>query len=411
MKRYRHAFAFALSATLVGCVASAPGSGAGSDTGSGSTSDDSGAGSGDEDSSTGGDGGGDGGGSGATETIAGETHWKVLNHDYQAQTTGYWCGPAASRIALSTRITPPTQQALANELGTTTNGTDWIGQVTAALNNHLGARYATVEMPNDPPTPAQRDRLWADVMLSIDAGHGMVANIVAPPSNHPPGYPNETIYHYISLIGYNPDNLQVYVGDSANFSGNNHYWLSLDQLSTLIPPKGYSTYRCGVGRTQGEIDTRYQGLGGCNGFLGAALTDETTAPDNSGKYNVFRNGSIYWSPTTGAFEVHGAIRDKWKELGWEAGLLGYPVSNETKTPDNVGLFSVFQRGSIYWKPATGAHEVHGAIRDKYKEVGWESGALGYPTSDEYAVSGGRRSDFQHGSITWDSATNTCTVSQ
>jgi uncharacterized protein with LGFP repeats len=43
------------------------------------------------------------------------------------------------------------------------------------------------------------------------------------------------------------------------------------------------------------------------------------------------------------------------------------------------------------------------------ETGWESGALGYPVSDEYDVAGGRKSDFEHGSITWDAATNTSTV--
>ncbi len=388
---------------ITGCVANAPGS-SGDDLGSGA---DTGAGSGDEDSSAGGK-SDDGEGTGSGAAIAAST-WKVLDHQYEAQSTGYWCGPAASRIVLSTRMAPPSQGTLASELGTTTNGTDWIGQVTGVLNRHLGARYATVEMPNDPPTQAQRDRLWRDITLSIDAGHGMVANIVAPANNHPPGYPNYTIYHYFALIGYNPETRQVYVGDSANFGGNHHYWLDFNQLATLIPPKGYSTYRCGVGRTVGKIDERYHALGGCSGFLGTALTDETTAPDGAGKYNVFVGGSIYWHPSTGAFEVHGAIRDKWKELGWEAGALGYPLSNETATPDGVGRFSVFQRGSIYWTPQTGAHEVRGAIRDKYKEMGWESGQLGYPTSDEYAVANGRRSDFQHGSITWDSATNTSTV--
>jgi peptidase C39-like protein len=54
--------------------------------------------------------------------------WKVLNIQYQVQSTGYWCGPAATRIALSARIAPPSQQTLADQLGTTTNGTDWIGQ-------------------------------------------------------------------------------------------------------------------------------------------------------------------------------------------------------------------------------------------------------------------------------------------
>ena len=60
----------------------------------------------------------------------------------------------------------------------------------------------------------------------------------------------------------------------------------------------------------------------------------------------------------------------------------------------------FQGGSVYWSPATGAHEVHGAIRDRWAELGWENSALGFPTSDEYGIDGGRRSDFQNGSITW-----------
>jgi hypothetical protein len=373
-----------------------------SETGSGSSS--IGGGSGDQDSSS----GDDGAGSGSAGTLAAGS-WKVLAHDYQPQQTGYWCGPTATRIALSTRMAPPSQGALANELPTTVNGTDWIGQVTRTLNNHVGARYATVEMPNDPPTAAQRDQLWRDIVLSIDAGHGMVANIVAPPNNHPPGYPNETIYHYFTLVGYNPATYEVYVADPANFSGNHHYWLTLGKLATLIPPKGYSTYRCGAGRTMGVIDERYRSFGGCSSFLGAALTDETPTPDGIGRYNVFQNGSIYWTPQTGAFEVHGAIRDKWAEVGWEAGLLGYPISNETKTPDGAGRFSVFQHGSIYWSPATGAHEVHGRIRDAWAEEGWEAGHLGYPVSDEYAVPDGRRSDFQHGSIVWTAATNTTQV--
>ncbi len=161
--------------------------------------------------------------------------------------------------------------------------------------------------------------------------------------------------------------------------------------------------------TVGKIDEKYRALGGCGSFLGKPITAETVAPDGVGRYSVFENGSIYWTPDTGAFEVHGVIRDKWKELGWEAGFVGYPITDETPTPDGVGRFNVFQGASIYWSPSTGAHEVHGTILDKYKEVGWEAGALGYPTSDEYSVSGGRRSDFEHGFITWDAQTNTATV--
>ncbi|MCF6511873.1 hypothetical protein E9564_08740, partial [Blastococcus sp. MG754427] len=60
----------------------------------------------------------------------------------------------------------------------------------------------------------------------------------------------------------------------------------------------------------------------------------------------------------------------------------------------------FQGGSIYWSPDTGAHEIHGPIYDTWATLGWENSALGFPTSDEYDIDGGRRSDFQNGYITW-----------
>jgi hypothetical protein len=165
---------------------------------------------------------------------------RTLNIQFQYQQTGYWCGPAATRIALSARISPPSQQQLANELPTTTNGTDWIGQVTRVLNNHLGTGwYETKEMPNDPPTQAQRDLLWRDVILDIDNNYPIVANIVAPANNHPPGYPNYTIYHYFTVIGYDTSDSTVLIADPAGF-GPATYWLTFNQLATLIPPKGYS---------------------------------------------------------------------------------------------------------------------------------------------------------------------------
>jgi hypothetical protein len=166
----------------------------------------------------------------------------VLDVDYQVQETGYWCGPAATRAALSVRMdSPPDQGTLAAQLGTTENGTDWIGQITAVLNDYVGAgSYATTEMPNDPPTEPQRAQLWTDLTYTLDHGFAVVANIVAPPSNHPPGYPDETIYHYFAVVGYDATTSEVYVADSANFSGYTLYWLSFDQLATLIPPKGYS---------------------------------------------------------------------------------------------------------------------------------------------------------------------------
>jgi hypothetical protein len=162
----------------------------------------------------------------------------------------------------------------------------------------------------------------------------------------------------------------------------------------------YWTPQTGAHEVHGAILQNWASLKWERSFLGYPVTDETTAPDGVGRYSVFQGGSIYWSPKTGAHEVHGAIRDLWARLGWEKGFLGYPLTNEMTAPDGVGRYEHFQGGSIYWSPKTGAHVVYGAIRDKWASLGWERSALGYPTSDEYDFQGGRRSDFQGGHILW-----------
>lgn len=157
------------------------------------------------------------------------------------------------------------------------------------------------------------------------------------------------------------------------------------------------------------ISTKYLSLGGSSSFLGAAIGNEVVM--RPGFYQRYSGGSIFWSQATGAFEVHGAILAKYTALGLGGGLLGFPLTDESGTPDGVGRYNHFTNGSIYWSPQTGAFEVHGAIRDKWAELGWERSYLGYPTSDEhdgnttpvYGVSiPGRVSEFQNGTIEWSS---------
>ncbi|NDW04309.1 hypothetical protein [Jiella pacifica] len=155
----------------------------------------------------------------------------------------------------------------------------------------------------------------------------------------------------------------------------------------------------------GAIGAKYAALGREAGPLGAPMSDEADAP-GGGRFNNFRNGAIYWHPTIGAFAVWGAIEDKWTSLG-RVGY-GYPITDETVTPDRRGRFNHFRQinlpgrpeSSIYWTPQTGAHAVYGAIRQKWASMGWERGALGYPISDEYQDGQYRRSDFEGGSIRW-----------
>lgn len=140
-------------------------------------------------------------------------------------------------------------------------------------------------------------------------------------------------------------------------------------------------------------------------FLGNPVDEgagsaEMDLGDGRGRARDYENGSIYWTAQTGAHEVQGAIRVKWAQLGGHRGFLGYPATDETGTPDGRGRFSHFEHGSIYWTPQTGPHEVHGAIRDLWGTMGFERSKLHYPVSDEMGMPGGRLSRFEGGEIDW-----------
>lgn len=183
----------------------------------------------------------------------GDSVEKVLPYprDQVTQDTIYNCGPASVQTIIRSKTGKlHTEATLGSQLGTHRGGTDYIGQFPTVLNRHLpGAGYRHQDMPNDPPTQAQRDKLWRDITGSINAGYGVVANIVAPPSNYPravapstisPAYRGGTVYHFFAIMGYAGAGAsrRVWVADSGFYPYG--YWLSLSQLATLIPPKGYA---------------------------------------------------------------------------------------------------------------------------------------------------------------------------
>ncbi|MFD3748320.1 C39 family peptidase [Nocardia sp. NPDC058633] len=172
---------------------------------------------------------------------------RILDYAYSVQETGWWCGPASTQIALTARGIHVPERELVDELEfledtpwDDQDGTDSIEQVTTVLARRTEQPYVTVQIPSDPPSGAQVGRLWDDVVGSIDGGNAIVANIVAVPGNRPPGYPAQTIYHYVTVVGYNADTSSVLVADPARFGGNESYWLTVHKLATLIAPKGYS---------------------------------------------------------------------------------------------------------------------------------------------------------------------------
>ncbi|MFA5801085.1 MAG: hypothetical protein WC911_01270 [Thermoleophilia bacterium] len=173
------------------------------------------------------------------------------------------------------------------------------------------------------------------------------------------------------------------------------------RVSNLQSGRIYWSPESGPHHIRGAIMTKFDQLGGTAG-MGFPLTDETSAPGVSGgRMSEFSRGRIYWSPTAGSIAVYGAILAKYKAVG-ASQTYGLPVAEERDVNGKPGAREgQFERGRIYWSPATGTSQVYGAILARYLLGGGPAGPLGLPVSDEYGIPGGRRTNFQGGYIVWD----------
>ncbi|WP_321935176.1 hypothetical protein [Paraburkholderia sp. J8-2] len=212
---------------------------------------------------------------------------------------------------------------------------------------------------------------------------------------------------------------EVTEGQTADGEHINDYlgYPTGDTLPTIEPGGQAAIFERGiiVVRASGEafvvygsIYVHYTNLGSIAAgayrvpVVGLPLSDEEAVPD--GRRSRFEGGEIYSKSATGAWEVHGAIREAWEAQGGVSSVLGYPTSDEVGVmsgPAEIGRSNTFENGTMFWSAATGAFECHGEILARYRTSGGPAGALGFPTTNETDTpSGGRYNAFQNGFIVW-----------
>jgi surface antigen len=85
--------------------------------------------------------------------------------------------------------------------------------------------------------------------------------------------------------------------------------------------------------------------------------------------------------------------------------LGSPISDyldATRSPQGTtGKYRVYQNGTIHWTPEHGAVAVWLDLQREYNEQGGSGGWLGFPTKREHDWNGGKRTLFEGGFIYWD----------
>ncbi len=97
------------------------------------------------------------------------------------------------------------------------------------------------------------------------------------------------------------------------------------------------------------IGREYTAIGGPGErVLGEQRTPELGTPAPGGTYQLFDFGSIYHSPGTGAHEVHGR---SWRPSPPSAGRparWATPRRTNSAPPTVRGRFNHFEKGSVYW---------------------------------------------------------------
>ncbi|MCD2186091.1 LGFP repeat-containing protein [Actinomycetospora soli] len=148
-----------------------------------------------------------------------------------------------------------------------------------------------------------------------------------------------------------------------------------------------------------EALRRYAGATGID--LGTTPTTTTPAPTTTTAPPVTTappTTTTTKPPTSTTAPATDPVTAYYQKLGGSSSYLGAPRNAVYSVAG--GRAQDYAGGSIYWSSATGAHAVRGAILTRYKAIGGPSSAIGFPTTDEYAVSGGRRSDFAKGTIVY-----------
>ncbi|MEV1287460.1 C39 family peptidase [Micromonospora sp. NPDC049679] len=165
---------------------------------------------------------------------------KIGKYDFEYQPNFYYCGPAATRIALTSNGVTLSQDELAQQLGTTVNGTNSAEDITRVMNKVIGKdAYRTQSIPGPGATPAEMDRLQADVVNALSDGRAVVANIAGGATDNAGFWRSFPGGHYVTIVGYSDEGRQVQVADPSGV-GPATYWMSTIDMASWMASRGYS---------------------------------------------------------------------------------------------------------------------------------------------------------------------------
>ncbi|WP_433048160.1 C39 family peptidase [Dactylosporangium sp. CS-033363] len=166
---------------------------------------------------------------------------KELQYQFAWQENYYYCGPAATRIALTARGLFPSQDQVAQNLGTTESGTNSSDDTTRTLNALTGSGFYTAHfIRGQSATADDVEQLRQSVVKAVSQGYAVVANIAGSTvddGGHAHAYPGG---HYLTIVGYYNNGATVKIADPADATGVGSYHLSVQSMANWIALRGYA---------------------------------------------------------------------------------------------------------------------------------------------------------------------------
>ena len=189
-------------------------------------------------------------------------------------------------------------------------------------------------------------------------------------------------------LSYNMDSKQ-FTSDPPDLAG---------QLGDLTIPSD----------TASAINTAWRAAGGAAGPLGLKQGDQKVVGDD-GVEQDFAGGKVFFSPSTGAHVVSGAILTEYESLGGPTGELGFPSASEADggvPGSRVSAFAGDGNPVIFWTAEHGAVPVRGAMKAAWDKLGGAAGALGVPVSAQNTDGDVVTQKFSGGQVSFDTKKNT-----
>jgi hypothetical protein len=176
--------------------------------------------------------------------------WAYLNAlNQQGQINGYYCGPASVSESSYTEGVGVSQSTAGSWMGTNSNGTGTTAE-TNGMNNFVGVPvygwnfYGWVSVPYT-PSSADATTFWNNLQsdISPSVGSTLVGDayeVVNGP--HLNGHPNQNIFHYFEIGGWNTNSSQVYYADSATTVWSTvpaYSWFDQWTMVVILGGRGY----------------------------------------------------------------------------------------------------------------------------------------------------------------------------